>query len=87
MHLVVRQKLGCGPAPKFLEFLRELSTDAKLPVGHELRGRGQGFENPIGRLEKNRRLLALGGRAQFTLALSAFYGQKSPETKRVRRQT
>src|SRR4051812_34430258 len=87
MRFVVRVELTRRSPPELLEFLRQLTGNAKLPVGHELRARAQRLQNAIRRLEKHGGFLTFGGRPQFAFALTAFHWQKPAKAKLLQRET
>ena len=85
--VVMREEFCRCSAPEFLELLRQLASHAQLPVGHDLGASRQRFHDPIGRLEKDRRLLAFRRCAQLAFALPAFDREKSAETKLIQRKS
>src|SRR3982751_3658333 len=79
MCLVVCKQFGSSAATEFLEFLCQLTCDAKLSVCDNRVASVKRFNEPVRRFKKNRGLLAFSCNPQFTLASAAFHWKKSTE--------
>jgi hypothetical protein len=73
------KKFAGGATPKFFKSFCQLSRNAKLPIRHDIGTNGKCLPYPIRRFEKEYCFGTIGGRSQFSLALSTFDGKKSPE--------
>jgi hypothetical protein len=81
MRLIIRQEFDRRAATEFLELLRQLSRNAKLPLWHGLAASGERFDKPVRRFKKYCGFCAFGRCPQFALALAALHGKKSTERK------
>src|SRR6516225_4395402 len=87
MRLIVYKQFGSNAATEFLKFFCQLTCDAQLPLRHDAAARLEGFNEPVRRFKKNRRLLAFNCNSQFALALAAFNRNKSTERELLGRKS
>jgi hypothetical protein len=83
VFLKMGEKFGRGAAAEFLEGFGEFSRDADRAIGDDFHEGGEGFFQPVRRLEKNGGFVAGRGFGEFAGATSTFDREESAEEKPV----